>query len=191
MGREVRRVPADWEHPRDHAGHYRPLYGRSFAKEVAQWDIDAAMYRAGYERSYLVECCKVVRHDGTEIVKPAGLLAYKPATQRTDCSDYSDYAGGRPVRDDYMPDWSEAERTHWQMYESTSEGTPISPVCASPEELARWLADNKASAFADMTASYESWLATINAGSAPSAITTTREDGSVVMQSGVEALGAA
>jgi hypothetical protein len=99
--------------------------------------------------------------------------------------------GGCPVDDWYgsldrprMPHWPDAERTHLQMYESTSEGTPISPVMATPEELAHWLADNKASAFGDMTASYEQWLATCRRGWAPSAIGTRAG----VLLSGVEAL---
>lgn len=46
----------------------------------------------------------------------------------------------------------------WQMWETTSEGSPISPVFASPEGLANWLADTKASAFAGAGASYEVWL---------------------------------
>lgn len=46
----------------------------------------------------------------------------------------------------------------WQMWEDTSEGSPISPVFATPEELARWLADTGASAMGSMTATYEEWL---------------------------------
>ncbi len=69
-----------------------------------------------------------------------------------------------------MPQWTDAERTHMQMYERTSEGTPISPVMAGEEELARWLADNNASAFGDETATYGQWLATIRAGGAVSCI---------------------
>src|SRR5574338_986242 len=40
----------------------------------------------------------------------------------------------------------------FMMYENTTEGTPISPAFETLEELARWLADNKASSFANMTA---------------------------------------
>ena len=50
------------------------------------------------------------------------------------------------------------------MYEDTSEGTPISPIFENAEDLAHWLADNKASAFGGMTATYEEWLSTINRG---------------------------
>ena len=55
----------------------------------------------------------------------------------------------------------------WQMWETTTEGSPISPVFSTPEELAHWLANNKASACGSQTASYESWLAMIKKGWAP------------------------
>jgi len=71
--------------------------------------------------------------------------------------------------DELMPDFGN-DATHFQMYEDCSEGTPISPICETPEELAQWLADNEASAFAGMTATYEQWLSTIRKGSAPSGI---------------------
>ena len=72
----------------------------------------------------------------------------------------------------------------WQIWETTSEGSPISPVCDSPASLARWLADNRASTFGRMTATYEQWLAMIvGPGSAPSAVVDGRG-----MRSGVEAV---
>lgn len=55
-------------------------------------------------------------------------------------------------------------RVYFVMYETYTEGTPISPPFESAEGLARWLADTGASAFGDMTASYEAWLATIRKG---------------------------
>lgn len=71
---------------------------------------------------------------------------------------YSEYAGERPDPDDYMPAWTEEEATHYQMYETCSEGTPISPVMVDPEALARWLVDNNANTFADFTADFDSWM---------------------------------
>jgi hypothetical protein len=68
------------------------------------------------------------------------------------------------------------------MYETTSEGTPISPAFSTKEELARWLENNNSSAFGKSTATYEQWLAMINAGWAPSAIVTSQG-----LVSGVEA----
>ena len=55
----------------------------------------------------------------------------------------------------------------WQMWEDVSEGSPMSPVFKTPEELATWLADNKASAFGSQTATYEEWLGMIKVGSSP------------------------
>jgi len=45
----------------------------------------------------------------------------------------------------------------WQLWETTSEGSPVSPVFKTAEELAEWCAEN-ATAFADFRASREDWL---------------------------------
>jgi hypothetical protein len=82
---------------------------------------------------------------------------------------------------DVMPTFPAGSCTHFQMYETCTEGTPISPVMDSPESLARWLADNGASSFGDMTATYEQWLAMIGSGSS---ISMAMENGKII--SGVE-----
>ncbi len=71
----------------------------------------------------------------------------------------------------------------WQMWETTSEGSPISPVFSTPEELAKWLSDTGASSFGRMTATYDEWLGMIKVGWAPSAVL---HDG--VLESGVSAV---
>lgn len=58
----------------------------------------------------------------------------------------------------------------WQLWETTSEGSPMSPVFDSPEKLARWLADTGASSFGGMTATYDQWMGFCRAGWAPSAV---------------------
>lgn len=71
----------------------------------------------------------------------------------------------------------------YQLWETTSEGSPISPPKATPEELARWLADNGASSFGSSTESYETWLKFIRGpGWAPSAVS----GGGRGLRSGVE-----
>lgn len=134
MGREVRRVPADWEHPRDERGRYIPLLEGPWEAAVARWDAREAAFNAGLD----------------EVGEPLSESA-------KGCS-FAEWDGERPRREDYMPTWTDAERTHYQMYEDTSEGTPISPVMPSPEALARWCAENGASAFGGMTAGYDWWL---------------------------------
>ena len=160
MGREVRMVPANWQHPKytegsapypRAVGHYIPMNEGGYTHAAAEWDEGHAKWGDGLVQSY---------GNGEEWV---------PKTDEH-VGRYTEYAGPRPSPDDYMPDWPEAERTHLMMYEDTSEGTPISPAFATPEELARWLVDNDASAFADQTATYEQWLAMINRGWAPSAV---------------------
>lgn len=152
MGREVRMVPADWEHPR---------YTKSDA-EYPNWIGKFRPLSYGYAEAE------------TEFMDMATSTGLQSAVE---------YYGQAPNRDDYMPDWQPEECTHYMMYENTSEGTPISPAFATAEELAHWLADNGASAFADMTATYEQWLATLKRGSAHSATLTSHG-----MVSGVEDL---
>lgn len=153
MGREVRMVPADWEHPKKN-GRYVPLFDDlvGHLRELAQW-----------ERGFVAD--------------------YKGGWKAKDPSDGSaeDYFGPTHV-EEYMPVWPPEACTHLQMYETTTEGTPISPPMPTAEDLARWLADNGASAFASDTATYEQWLSACRRGSAPSACIA-----GGVMMSGVEA----
>lgn len=152
MGREVRRVPANWQHPQKEDGKYVPLYkGGGFESAEAEWNEGYAKWQEGLCEQY-----------GDEKWEPI------PAEHRR--MRYSDYSRSRPSPDDYMPDWPAEVATHYMMYKNTSEGTPMSPAFATPEELARWLVDNNASAFADQTASYESWLRVAKGGWAPSAV---------------------
>jgi hypothetical protein len=61
----------------------------------------------------------------------------------------------------------------YQMWETTTEGSPMSPPFETPEELAQWLFDNKASSMGSQTSSYEQWLNFIKGpGWAPSMIMT-------------------
>ena len=147
MGREVRRVPANWQHPKEDnwrgESRYKPLY-------------------EGYANA---------KKEFLQMLNEKGL------------QEALDYYGQPPDQGDYMPDWPEDQRTHYQMYETCSEGTPISPVMESPEALAHWLADNDASSFGSMTATYEEWLRVCRGGWACSAVIS---DG--VIESGVSGL---
>lgn len=158
MGREVRRVPKNWEHPMVEMDRYvngrvqkvmghQPMFDEDFESAMDEWY--------------------------------AKFKAYAPADH--DNEPYWEYNGAPPDPAYYRPKWSDAERTHLMMYEDTSEGTPISPAFETPEELARWLVDNEASSFAGMTATYEQWLRVCKGGWAPSMVID-----SGVMKSGVE-----
>ena len=58
----------------------------------------------------------------------------------------------------------------WQMWETVSEGSPISAVCDSPESLARWMVDNEPRMGLDADTTYEQWLAMIRQGWCPSLV---------------------
>lgn len=163
MGREVRMVPPDWQHPTEFVRGWRtnqpelrfkPLLDSDFAAAHAEWQNEKEAWDRG-ERPQSAD-------EGTT---------------------FEDWYGGEPQAAHYMPAFAPGTATHLMMYEDTSEGTPISPAFATPEELARWLADNNASSFADQGATYEQWLRVCQGGYAPSAIITNG-----VVRSGVAGL---
>lgn len=70
----------------------------------------------------------------------------------------------------------------YQIWETVSEGSPVSPVFETPEELARWMVNNDRSVTKDTN--YEGWLRFINGpGWAPSMIGTSEG-----LKSGVAAI---
>lgn len=138
MGREVRRVPKDWEHPKNRHGNYQPMYDRDFETAAEEWMKNCLLWAEG---------------------------KHPDQAENKDRPKYFwQWSGDPPDEKYYRPKWTDEERTHLQMYEDCSEGTPISPVMETPEELARWLADNNASACGDMTATYKQWFVTIKRG---------------------------
>ncbi len=147
MGRRVRMVPPNWEHPKNELGHYKPLLEGPFSKELADWIEAKAQWEKGFRSDY------------------KGGWVKKDDTQTY---PYEQWDGERPVAEDYMPEFEPSTATLFCMYEDTSEGTPISPAFETPEELARWLVDNKASSFGSMTATYEQWLPICKGCFAPS-----------------------
>jgi hypothetical protein len=143
MGTAVRRVASDWAHPRDDSGRYLPLRnGFDFARRARQWDEDVAKWQQGLRRD--------LDANGWEPIK-GDLLA----------TTYAEYAGPRPDPQEYTPQWPASQCTHWQIYEEVTEGTPMSPVCASPEELARWMADHDVNGRGGTLLRYWDWLAFI------------------------------
>lgn len=152
MGREVRMVPKNWKHPKKNKS-FVPLYkSADVAALQAKWDAEAAQWEAGFRMSF-------------------GSNEYQPRAA-DETGTFASWDGERPDPADYMPNWPASERTHLMMYEDTTEGTPISPAFATPEELARWLTDTGASSFGSMTATYEQWLATCRDGWAVSMVIT-------------------
>ena len=151
MGREVRKVPADWQHPINKHGDYQPMYDKSFQAATAEWKDGYAKWEAGERQS--------------------------------DC-EYWEWSSPPTDPEYYRPAWPEELRTHFQIYETVSEGTPLSPPCATIEDLAQWYATNGDPVYGRV--SYESALAFCRASWAPSFVVI---DGSFM--SGVDAMAEA
>lgn len=115
MGRELRQVPANWEHPKNENGDYIPLYDEYYGDVMAEWIDNHTKWLNG-------------THPDQE---DEDYRKYK---------FYAEYWGDAPSMESYRNrQWEESEATHFQIYENVTEGTPISPVLESREAVAVWL----------------------------------------------------
>lgn len=115
MGREIRRVPPNWEHPKNERG-YIPLYDESYLDAITEW-IDSHQ--------------KWLKGEHKDQIGDSDMKRYKY---------YADWAGNPPDVDSYRPEWKEDQATWFQVYETVSEGTPVTPPFATAEELVEYLA---------------------------------------------------
>lgn len=122
MGREIRRVPADWEHPtakrtwQNRESRLQPLFDQPFVVAAREW-MDAAI---AWDNGTDPDCAE---HKATHPF-------------------YWQWSGNTPNPAYYRPDWPEASRTHYQVYETVSEGTPVTPHFATEAELVDYLVEH-------------------------------------------------
>jgi len=121
MGREIRRVPGDWEHPRwrheeltasqyGRLGKYRPCFDRDYEGACREWYANAALW------------CRGEHPDQKEELTPHSRWYHEwdhPPDSET-CRERA---------------WQPEEATHFQVYETVTSGTPITPVFATLDEL--------------------------------------------------------
>lgn len=133
MGREIRRVPPNWEHPKkmypDHRSArmvegYRPLYDRDAQSAWVEWMEEYTAWLGGEFARVMTE----YPENEYNINEPY------PA--------FCEWHGQPPDPEYYRPRWTEGEATAYQVYETVSEGTPISPVFLTREELIDWLVND-------------------------------------------------
>lgn len=121
MDREVRRVPPNWSHPkheeawRAERGDLQPMYNQRYEDAAEEWMREFDAFRAD------------------------------PKAQ-ADAAKYGNKYfwdwHGMPPDEAYYRTYSDEEATWFQLYETVSEGTPVSPPFATKEELAAYLAAN-------------------------------------------------
>lgn len=139
MGHVARRVPLDWEHPKDADEQFIPLHdGSGLTERQAAWDAESRKWDEGLRDDF-----------------HGGWIRKNAAEQDM---DFAEWSGKRPDPAEHMPEWPADKRVGWMMYEDVTEGTPLSPVCTTPIHLAAWM-----SRHAEWVTgrSYEDWLATI------------------------------
>jgi len=111
MGREIRRVPSDWQHPKDVVGHYIPMLDTTFDEAFHEWAEEYELWKAG-------------NHPDQQKYNPG--------------CPFWEWHGPPPRPGCHRPEF-ESEPTHYQIYETVSEGTPTSPIFATLGEMKEWL----------------------------------------------------
>jgi hypothetical protein len=119
MGRELRMVPANWEHPKVDRWNgelgYQPMYDSTFEQAAKEWKDGFAAWERGDRPSYCSDECKSL--------------------------EYWEYEMDPPNRKYYRP-WKDEEATWYQVWETVSEGTPVTPPFETKEELIEYLVAN-------------------------------------------------
>lgn len=133
MGREIRMVPPNWDHPRDARGEYKPMLRGRFEDEARGWKEGFAKWEAGLRPGFDPET-------KDEVWQPKAGWSYADIYADQPDQEWWEYHGGPPSdREMYRP-WADAEATWVQVWETVSEGTPVTPPFATRAELVDYLA---------------------------------------------------
>jgi hypothetical protein len=126
MGREIRRVPKGWEHPKYTAedakhsnwvGTFKPLHDDDYETVMAEWVKNHELWQKGEHPDQ------------------------KEGGRALEFKFYAQWHGNAPDPDYYRPKW-EQPADCYQLYETVSEGTPLTPVCETPEALVDYLVNH-------------------------------------------------
>jgi hypothetical protein len=154
MGREIRRVPANWEHPKNDKGFYEPLFNQTWEEAFAEW-----------------------LEGKREWDNDPKLRA--EAKEEYGCTTFAQWNGNPPQYEWYRPAF-ETEPTHYQIYETVTEGTPVSPVFENLDDMKAWLLKEGYSEIAASKFVEHGW--------APSFFMQVTEDGPKMSETGIGAL---
>lgn len=124
MGREIRKVPPNWEHPRYTAdtttsvhqiGEYIPMLDADYEEAAQDWIRHFDQWRNGEHKSQSEVWCSDIKY-------------------------YWEYDS--PPEPEYHRPAFTKEPTWYQGYETVSEGTPFTPPFGTQAELVDWLVAN-------------------------------------------------
>ena len=124
MGREIRRVPVNWQHPTQTCPHaykpcegyrcYKPLFDRLYQNEAKEWLEEFDKWQKGYRPDYF---------------------------EIGDAEFFWDWYGMPPDKE-YYRTYKDEDAIWYQVYETVSEGTPVTPPFETQAELVNYLVEN-------------------------------------------------
>jgi len=132
MGREVRMVPPNWKHPKEtkfnllkriEVTNYVPMFDRCVEDEMADWLSEFQEWKATGKAA----------HDAEYSADYGDHELYR---------SFCEWHGAPPDPTSYRPSWDETLATWFQVYETVSEGTPVSPPFETQKELVDYLCEN-------------------------------------------------
>jgi hypothetical protein len=114
MGREIRRVIPNWEHPKRSNGSYQPMHNKIFKEVADEW---VRKFQLWQKKQHPDQIC-------------LGLS----------CPYY--WQRENPPDEEYYMEKTDQEKTWYQVYETISEGTPVTPPFETKEEIIEYLVKN-------------------------------------------------
>lgn len=131
MGREIRRVPVGWEHPKTQRINPRtggiveechPMFDRDVESAMAEWQEGYDEWKAGALAKEIAENPEL------------------PYSVNEPYRAFCDWNGQPPDPAYYRPRWPEGVELGYAVYETVTEGTPVTPTFKTKPELAEYLA---------------------------------------------------
>ena len=133
MGREIRRVPPDWDHPKEskfdfikqtEVERYTPMLDQDADTAWQEWQAEYNEWVGGAYTEAIEEC------------GPGEIKENQPYAA------FCEWNGPPPDPEYHRPRWAEGEATWFQVYETVSEGTPVTPPFETQQELIDYLVTN-------------------------------------------------
>jgi hypothetical protein len=142
--------------------HHRPQFDQSYRQALAKWETDKAAWEAGTHENLAFDAvyhrrgggewkgrhlkgvpAKVYAADGETVEREVWFETVEQYVRDVPWEKSGE--GGEPPTDDgsYRPDWPDDAELGYCYYETVSEGTPLSPVFATTDELAGWLVEHE------------------------------------------------
>lgn len=98
MGREIRKVPSNWEHPKNRSGNYQPMYETFYEDAAQEW----------------------IKNFNEFI--PSEFIKYY-------------WENELPPDEEYCVPYRKEDAIWFQVYETVSEGTPVTPPFETEQQL--------------------------------------------------------